>query len=201
MFSNLISKRVIIIFSLITLVVFLYSLIPRKETPPQLINSTPTSGVKNFSTIGSLIFKYDRGISLGDFTVTSVPEAIWTVSKPSEKQLLVKPQNQLLRVTSYSLTINWQGEALHTHTLTTEDTQTDYEVIEKVKSEIEKNYPLASKIPYEQPGFKVQYQKELVLEIILKNSNLERDIIINAVRDWVKENGLDPDSHTYTFSN
>jgi len=201
MFKFFVNKKAIIIFSIITTLLFFYSLLPKKEVPPILIGSTPANSSSNFSTIGTIILKYDRAIAAEKFTITSIPESAWQIKQQSDKQLSVKPINQLSRITPYTLNINWQGELLHTFYLTTEDTQTDYEIINKVKSEIEKNYPLAAKIPYEQPGFKVQYQKELTLEIILKKENVERDIILNTVRDWVKENGLDPDSHTYTFSN
>ena len=60
------------------------------------------------------------------------------------------------------------------------------------------SYPLIDKTPYQTTLFEITYSGPLELKVIMFGENQEQ--IINEVNIWLKENGVDPDSHTIKFT-
>ena len=58
-----------------------------------------------------------------------------------------------------------------------------------------RDYPLATKVPYENNDIKIVYSAPMALEITLKNPNLTSAEVIEAVKSWVTQNGGDADAH------
>ena len=60
------------------------------------------------------------------------------------------------------------------------------------------SYPLIDKTPYQTTLFEVTYSGPLELKVIMFSENQEQ--ITNEVNLWLRENGIDPNSHTIKFT-
>lgn len=202
MFYLLTNKKFLIIFGLITLVVFIVSLTIKPPTPlPEVIKTTPIDRSTKVNYFDKISYVFNSDLDPNLLSLTSIPEENWQKSPKNTREVIFNSAQYLQVNTEYTLTLSYNQTPIHKLTFTTLPQQSDPRYVQEVNNELKRDYPLAVKTPLERPGFSVVYSKPLTLEITLKEGVDERGEIINAVRDWVKENGLDPDSHTYTFSN
>lgn len=202
MFHLLTNKKILIGFSVFTLLVFIVSLILKPATPlPEVTKTSPVERSTKVNYFDPISFTFNQDIDPNLLKLTSIPEESWMI-KPINTRSVSYSSVQYFQVnTQYTLTLHYNNEPIYTLTFTTLPQQSDPRYVQEVNNELKRDYPLAVKTPLDRPGFSVVYKSPLTLEITLKEGIEERSEIINAVRDWVKENGLDPDSHTYTFSN
>ncbi len=201
MYKIFTNKITLISLGVIALATLLFSLFYRPTTPlPSLLSASPKdrSPINYFDEIQ---LRFDRVVNPGELVVSSVPEETWEISVKPNGSLVLKSKKYLQINTQYLLNISYQNNPIVSLTYTVKPQQSDPRHAQEVGEEIARDYPLAAKIPYEAPGFTVLYKSPMAFEITLKEGIEERSEIINSVRDWVKENGLSPDSHTYTFSN
>lgn len=201
MYKILTNKITLITLGVAALGTLLFSLFYRPTPPlPNLLSVSPKdrSSINYFDEIQ---LRFDRAINPDELVVNSIPEEDWDISVKPNGSVILKSKKYLLVNTQYLLNISYQNNLITSLTYTVKPQQSDPRHAQEVGEEIARDYPLAAKIPYEAPGFTVLYKSPMAFEITLKEGVEERGEIINAVRDWVKENGLDPDSHTYTFSN
>jgi hypothetical protein len=193
---KILSHRItIVLLAVLALITLLFSIFYRpKPATPKLLEVSPKdrSEINYFDEIR---LRLDKAINQDGLVVNSIPEEEWEIL------VIVKSKKYLQVNTQYLLNITYQNSPIASLTYTVKPQQSDPRYAQEVAEEIKRDYPLAAKIPYEAPGFTVLYKSPMTFEITLKEGVEERSEIINAVRDWVKENGLDPDSHTYTFSN
>lgn len=201
MFKNLISsKKFLLILAFIAFPTLILAFLPKKEPIPKLLQITPPDQGRNVSVIGTITAEYDISVDSSQFVISSVPPADWKVTQSRDKILTFASIKPLERYTKYTLTINWGDQVLHTLSFTTQDTQQDYEVIQNVKDEIAKNYPLARLMPLETSNFRIIYSQALTLEITIKNPNLTSAEVIAEVKSWVTQNGGDAESHKYIIA-
>lgn len=202
MFHLLTNKKFLLGLSAITLILFIISLFFKPTTPlPEVVKTSPVNRSTKVNYFDSISFTFNQDVDPNLLKLTSVPEEAWVI-KPINTRSVSFSSAQYFQVnTQYSLTLNYNNQPIHTLTFTTLPQQSDPRYVQEVNNELKRDYPLAVKTPLDRPGFSVVYNKPLTLEITLKGGVEERGEIINAVRDWVKENGLDPDSHTYVFAN
>lgn len=202
MFHLLTNKKLLLSFAIATLILFIISLVVRPATPtPTLLSTSPTDNAVGVSYLEPLKLTFDAPIDPTLLSITSIPEESWRVTSSIKNVVDIKSEEYLLVNTQYTVNINYNQKLLKTLTFTTIPQQSEPRANKAVVDEIQRDYPLANKVPYQAPGFTVLYKSPHTLEITLKEGVEERSEIINAVRDWVKESGLDPDSHTYVFSN
>ncbi len=69
-----------------------------------------------------------------------------------------------------------------------------------MKDELARDYPLAQKLPYSTPDYRVVYSSPMTLEITLKNSNLTSVEVIDEIKSWVTKNGGDVANHKYVIA-
>lgn len=202
MFHLLTNKKFLLGLSAITLILFIISLFFKPTTPlPEVVKTSPVNRSTKVNYFDSISFTFNQDVDPNLLKLTSIPEEAWVI-KPINTRSVSFSSAQYFQVnTQYSLTLNYNNQPIHTLTFTTLPQQSDPRYVQEVNNELKRDYPLAVKTPLDRPGFSVVYNKPLTLEITLKGGVEERGEIINAVRDWVKENGLDPDSHTYVFAN
>lgn len=194
-------QRVFITLALVLILFFAITLfITSRPTPPTITQTNPTDYATKVSLYDNLKITYNKPLSSSEIIYSLTPKTTLSVSEEKNSHILA-PAQPLQPSTEYRLQITWNGQELKPLIFTTAASQTDPILIENIKTELERDYPLGQKLPLNKPGFRVVYSSPLTLEITLKNEGAERDEVINAVRDWVKENGLDPDGHTYTISN
>ena len=202
MFHLLTNKKFLIGFSILTLLIFIVSLILRPATPlPEVVRTSPVDRSTKVNYFDAVSYVFNQDLNPNLLKLTSIPEENWALKPINTRSVSFSPAQYFQVNTQYTLTLIYDNQPLHTLTFTTLPQQSDPRYVQEVNNELKRDYPLAVKTPLDRPGFSVVYNKPLTLEITLKEGVEERSEIINAVRDWVKENGLDPDSHTYTFSN
>ena len=202
MFHLLTNKKFLIIFGLITLVIFIISLTIKPPTHlPEVVKTTPIDRSTKVNYFDKISYVFNSDLDPNLLTLTSIPEENWQKSPKNTREVIFNSAQYLQVNTQYTLTLSYDQIPIHNLTFTTIPQQGDPRYVQEVNNELKRDYPLAVKTPLERPGFSAVYSKPLTLEITLKAGVNERSEIVNTIRDWVKENGLDPDSHTYTFSN
>lgn len=202
MLQFLTKKPFLIALAVISLGLLILSLFIKPPTPlPTLLATIPTDYATRVSYLDPIQLKFTSAVDPDLLSVTSIPEESWDIIPAPNNIIKLQSKQYLFVNTQYSLNITYNNQPLKTLTFTTIPQQSEPRANQEVVDEIKRDYPLANKIPYNAPGFTVLYKSPKSLEITLKEGVDERSEIINAVRDWVRENGLDPDSHTYTFSN
>lgn len=194
-------QRYLIPLALILILFFLTTFfLTSRPTTPKITQTNPLDYATKVSLYDNLKITYDKPLAVSEISYNLFPSTPLSVTADKESHVIV-PSRPLQPSTEYSLQIKWNEQMLKTLVFTTNPSQTDPILIENIKTELERDYPLGQKLPLNKPGFRVVYSAPLTLEITLKNEGAERDGVINAVRDWVKENGQEPDSHTYTIAN
>lgn len=105
--------------------------------------------------------------------------------------------------TTYTVTVtDASGKKLYSWSFTSSNNPgqsssglvTDYE-----KTYYQKYYPLMDYIPYSTTDFKVGYQSELTLKVLIKNLDIAK--VKQEVIDWIKSHGVDPATHTINYIN
>lgn len=202
MFHLLTNKKFILIFGLITLAIFIVSLtIKPAASLPEVVKTDPANHATKVDYFDSIGYTFNQDVDPNLLKLTSIPEETWQQLPTNSRKITYTPTQYFQVNTQYALTLSYDNRPIHNLTFTTLAQQSDPRYVQEVNNELKRDYPLAVKTPLERPGFSAVYSKPLTLEITLKEGVDERSEIINAVRDWVKENGLDPDTHTYIFSN
>lgn len=202
MFHFLTKKPFLIALAIISLGLLIFSFFITPPTPlPTLLATIPSDYATKVSYLEPIQLKFATAVDPNLLSVTSIPEESWDITSAPNNIVKLQSKKYLFVNTEYTLNIFYNNQPLKTLTFTTIPQQSEPRANQEVVDEIKRDYPLANKIPYEASGFTILYKSPKHLEITLKVGVEERGEIINAVRDWVKENGLDPDSHTYTFSN
>ncbi len=108
---------------------------------------------------------------------------------------------QYLRVDQqYTLNLSYNGDLIYTLSFKTLRQQSDPRYVQEVNNEMARDYPLATKLPYESPVFTIRYSSPLTLEITVKNPNLTTQEIIDEVKVWVTQNGGDTSAHKYVIA-
>lgn len=74
----------------------------------------------------------------------------------------------------------------------------ELDVFEEQEKIIATKFPLIEKTPYQTTLFEVSYSGPLELRVIMFGENQEQ--IANEINIWLKENGVDPNSHTIKFT-
>lgn len=203
MFKKLLaSKKFLLVLAILTFVALLLNWARPSLVPPTLISSAPANNSRNVGLTAPLELQFDGPVDPADFSLTSVPEAPWNINSVSAATLSLSltPTQSLAQNTKYTLNILWQGRSLTTLVFTTESTQTDRVLLDRLAAELQRDYPLANFVPYETALYRVIYISPRVLEITLKNPNFTSEEAINDIRQWVTSKGGDAASHTYTVA-
>lgn len=186
----------------LTLIAVLVSIFYNPPTPlPQVVSSTPTQNSKKVNYFDNVKVKFNAPIDVSILTATSLPEEVWEISEEKGNVVNLKSKQYLQVDKDYTLNLSYGGKLVHSLSFKTIPQQSDPRYAQEVMSEIERDYPLSTKLPLETPGYSVLYSTPLNLEITLKNKTTPKDEVLGAVKAWVQKNGRDPDSHTYSFAN
>lgn len=137
---------------------------------------------------------------LNDFQVSSIPDQKWELKVIDNQIISAHPSTPLLPNTNYTIKIIWKDKTIHQFVIRTEDTQTDYELLKKLDDELARDYPLARLVPYEESAYRVIYLEPLTLGITIQNPNLTSSEVIEEIKKWVKDNGGDPEKHSYKIT-
>ncbi len=196
-------KKTIFILLAVTLVVVVVSLFYRPVNPlPNIISTSLTTSSTKVNYFDPLRLKFDQSINPSLLSIKSVPEESWSVTSAiGDPTSIVLDHAQYFRVnTDYSLTIFYDNQQIHVLKFRTAPQQSDPRYVQEVNNEMARDYPLATKVPYENNIFKIVYSAPLTLEITLKNSNITSQKAIEEVKSWVAQNGGNASAHKYVIA-
>lgn len=194
--KNLIFATILMI--VVSLVVYLYR--GKNQPLPEIILSTPQNNSVGNSVTSPLSLKFNLPIIVGDIRVNSNPNEDWELTQVDKQTISLNHKKYLQSNTKYFLSFSYKGSPLTSIVFSTAGGQNSPRYFQELESELDRDYPLAIKTPYETSSFRVVYSLPLTLEITLKNSDLSEDEVIAEVKSWVTKNGGDATAHKYIFA-
>jgi hypothetical protein len=168
-------------------------------TPPSPIitKTKPLDKAVDVPLLPTIELHFDRDITLSDITLSVAPFIDLRSTLTSPTTITFVPTSPLTPTTTYVFSVSILDSSPYQFSFTTQSTQTDQALLDRLNSELDRDYPLAAKTPYETPQFRVVYSAPLTLKITLKSSALTPDSATNQVQDWVKARGINPTTHQY----
>lgn len=204
---NKIKLKFISITIFIFVVIFITFLLQNKKTesstpspinPLESIGSIPTNNASGVSLFDPIVITFNQRVEPQNISITSEPQEDWTLSQ-NVSNILTVNHNLALRVaTPYKLTIKQNNNVVGILSFETAHEQNDPRMLQLLDQEFEKNYPLASLVPYETNDFKVVYSAPLTFNIQIKSSITTQDVI-SQVQSWVETNGINYTTHKYNI--
>lgn len=190
-------KRLIALATIVALAVVISFVSSLSQPKPSLVGVSPKDQATNVSLTDPIVYTFvEQNLTASDFSLNSSPNHQWTLSI-NGNGVIATPQSHLDSEKKYTLTLQWKGQTVSTITLTTQPTQTDYQLIDEIKNEVAQDYPLAAQIPYETNLLRVVYSAPLTLEITLKSPVLSSAQAISQVKAWANSKGGDASVHKY----
>ena len=183
------------------LLTIIFLLLGNKKNPlPQIINFTPADGSQNIELRAIPSYLSDIPLTLSDLTITTTPPHSLTLTSSNPTMITATHSLAFQPATTYTITLSWRGNILQAHSFTTVKSQEDPLLIQNMKDELARDYPLAQKLPLNTSQFRVVYSAPMTLEITIKNPNLTSQEAIDEIMIWVKKSGGDVEAHKYTTS-
>lgn len=196
-------KKTILVLLGITLAMLVVSFLYRPSKPLPRVTSTSLAGSSTkVGYFDPVSVRFNQSINPSLISIKSMPEESWEITAATgDPTTIILNHVQYFRVnTEYSLTIFYNNEQIHVLKFRTAPQQSDPRYVQEVNNEIARDYPLATKVPYENSNFKIIYSSPLTLEITIKNPNLTSTEIIAEVKSWVTQNGGNASAHKYIIS-
>lgn len=182
-------------------------LFPLDQTIPNVISITPRSASVIEDQLDSIEVKLDREVSdMANFSLYTVPE-IETEKSKSESGLVFKLLQKLENSQKYLFELRYKNIPIYSWSYQTNIQQVsptsspatasseigDPEAVEKIAKSVLERYPLIKYVPFENENFYLNYSDPLVLSVKIKSG--DKTDIKWQVYEWLKEKGVDPDSH------
>lgn len=191
-------------------------------SPVPSSGNPPTSQQKSFKIIDSdpknqqtevysgeieISFTTDNDIlSDKDFSLDITPKLPFyfkfTNSYPTKK-IVAKVYGGLQTNTIYQLNVKDKvGRSIYAWSFTTSSKSSESSsalMEEQEKELIKKYYPLFDYIPFSSADFDLDYTGHLILEVKVKNSDVNK--VKLEAEEWIRSKGVDPKTHTINYIN
>lgn len=167
---------------------------------PILSSTTPMPNTQNYSIFNSLVYSFKDPVLVAQLQFTLSPEIPFELVQTKDNIITLTPKRPLQPSTRYTATTTWNNKVIYILNFTTQASQTDAALIESMKTELERDYPLGQKLPLITSQYRVVYSAPLTLEIALTNPNLTSAEAINEIKSWVTKNGGDASAHKYVIA-
>jgi hypothetical protein len=182
-------------------------LFPLDQTIPNVVSISPRSASTIESQLAEIEIKLDQEVSdVASFSLYTVPE-IKTEKTKSEKGLVFKLLQELENNQKYLFELKYKNITIYSWSYQTNIQQTiptsspatgsseigDPEAVEKIAKSVLERYPLVKYVPFENDNFALDYSAPLILSVKIKSG--DKTDIKWQVYEWLKEKGVDPDSH------
>ena len=182
------------------LIVYLGIILFFKKPNPQIKLTSPVDSSQKVAIYTDINYVFDQDVLVQDLSFQITPEVPLTNKQVKPDSITLTPKRTLQPSTTYTITLYWQDKQIHVLTFTTQATQTDPILIENMKTELARDYPLGQKLPLDNSQYRVVYSAPMTLEITIKNPNLTSKEIIDEVKSWVTQNGGDASAHKYVVA-
>jgi hypothetical protein len=198
MMKILSSKKFLIFLGLITLAVFIFSILYKPPVSlPTVTTTSPTQNSNKVNYFDPILIKFDQVVDPSLISITSIPAEDWLINESARDSVELKSKQYFRVDTNYVINIFYNQTQIYTLNFKTIPQLSDPRYAQEVMSEIERDYPLSTKLPYETDEYSVLYSTPLTLEITLKGEGLDNEKIINEVKAWVTRVGGNASSHKF----
>lgn len=194
-------KKILVALTIISIGAFILSFFITKKLT--IISTYPVKD-SNLSNLNSpIVLEFNQKINLNDFKLEIIPIETFVSEQEVDTKITLKINKTLQINTKYSLKIVYKDKLIDTLSFTTnapKDTQYDARFNQDVQNELDTQYPLIKKTPYNTTLYRVVYSAPMTLEITIKNENILPEKAFSEIRAWVTSVGGDADAHTYVIS-
>lgn len=191
-------KYILIFFGIATVILLLLA----KKSPslPQLASFSPQDQSQNNALTVVPTYIFEIPISISDITIRSNPPFEYSLSQTDEGTIVANHRLAFQPSSTYTITLIWQDQIILTHTFTTKKSQEDPLLIQSMKDELARDYPLAQLLPLETSQYRIVYSAPMTLEITVKNPNLTSTEAIDYAKNWVSKNGSSSNLHKFVVT-
>lgn len=202
MFKKIFTPKVLIISSFFILVFFLISLFYRPVSPlPLIISSDPANNAQSVISPDTIKLKFDQNLDISLLRVESSPPEDWSIQSGLDPTLVILKSKQYFHAdTLYSISLFYNEKQLPPLTFKTIHQQGDPRYTRQVLTDMERDYPLAQKLPLKTPQYRVVYSAPMTLEITILNPNLTSSEVVDDIKTWVIQNGGNAATHKYVVA-
>lgn len=216
---------ILTVIGVLLLFVVIYFVLSSIKPHPQQQNpnmpASPTATPVDFSILNTTPSNGEVDVYPGEITITFTTNA--PINSGSEYSLNFNPplQNEpldttlypsqnitqgivggLSQNTTYAVSVNnSSGEQIYSWSFTTSDEipeSSSRESLLEQENAIKNYYPLFYELPYQTNSFKIDYTDRLTLEVVIYSGTQET--VSPIVDEWIRENGVNPQSHTITYT-
>ena len=199
--KQFIYKYKVYILAFLTISSIVLVLFAKKSPPtPKITSTTPIDQSQDVDLTVIPAYLFDIPIDISDITITSNPVFNFQLVQQNTNTLIATHTLNFQPATTYVITIDWQNNNIFTHSFTTVKSQVDSLLIQNMKDELARDYPLGQLTPYTTPSYRVVYSAPMTLEIIIKNQSITPEIAIADIKSWVNKNGGDVSAHQYIIA-
>lgn len=170
---------------------------------PKLISSTPSNSGNLSDPNLPITLQFDRQVDLADFGFTITPSETINSANLDSNTIQINFGKSLLINTKYLISINYKSRPLTQLSFTTNappGIQYDARLNQNIQSELDTQYPLIAKTPYNTSSYRVVYSAPMTLEITLKNPSLTSEEVVAEIKGWITQNGGDATTHKYVLA-
>ena len=210
------NKNLIILLLLLSCLAALLigrSLFFKPQTRLQLLTTIPALNQKNIPLNQVITLNFNQNINQKNLSIVSYPDFKYQLEK-KEKNIVIKPEEDLTANTKYSLEIKDQDSSFYFNlifftksepTITPSPTPTgtktgkgDPDAYQNMVKEISQNYPLFNKTPHQTENWLADYlEPKKLIVVYKKGTNL--NLIKKEVFDWMKKESVDPATHQFEW--
>lgn len=190
-------QKLFILATVVLAVVYIVLFIYFKLNPsmPRLISSSPIDLSKDVALAKLPTFEFDKPIDLTDVVIISSPKTSWVLTQTKATNITATHTPDFQPATTYTISLTWKNKPLAGLEFKTLASQVDPLLLQEMKEELARDYPLARFTPYKTSNYRVVYSSPMTFEITMINSNLTSEDAIEEVKSWITKNGGDAASH------
>ncbi|MEI8232386.1 MAG: Ig-like domain-containing protein [bacterium] len=200
MHKILTNKKFLIALAIIAIIALFFSFLPKRVITPTLLSSIPVDKATKVSVFEPLSFTFDQNLLPNLVTINSIPEESWDIEQEGPNKIILNHKKFLIVNQSYVVSVYYNKKLASTITFTTKAEQNDPRYLQTVQTTMDRDYPIAVKLPYSTDSYRVVYSAPMILEISLKNENITPEKAFSDIRAWVTSVGGDASAHKYIIS-
>lgn len=191
------NKKEVTIVVIVTLFGWiLYTLLTSFASPPKILTLTPINEEKNIDPSSPLILTTNKNVKVEDFSISSTPEATFTISKEKDKTYIFKPTPSLHTNSKYAIFISYKNKKIAATSFETIKSESDPTILEQASKFMKDNYPLATFLPIKEDQYELYYSKGRTLNIAVFNKSLSDAEAKKIALDFLKEHSMTENDHS-----
>ncbi|MEI6690760.1 MAG: Ig-like domain-containing protein [bacterium] len=169
------------------------------NSPPKLTSANPTNGQIEVDLNSDVILTFNKKVQPTNFEFRSTPEETFIASKDNSNTVTLSHTKSFYQATQYAVDVYYNKQKISTISFTTQQSQSNPRDLQKIQEGVDRDYPLADKLPFTTPTYQVVYISALTLQVELYDETLDQPKITKEINNWIGSEGVDPSTHTLVF--